>query len=622
MIDARLRYVYRFLAWPMREFRRRLARRRWRSAQRLSASGLMWAALGLAFVAVMALGAVGFTRYGQAGGGLDPVATRVYRSLQLFVLDSGAVSGGVPWQLQVARFAAPLVAAYAIVQTLAAVFREQVASLRLQLVRGHVVVAGLGHKGARLTEALLRRGYPVVVIEVDSVNVDLDTMRAIGCLVVVGDARDARTQRRARVSRATHLVALCGDDGTNTEVVAQAREHAVERRSGTLQCVADLDDPDLCLMLCGEELERYGRAPVRTDFVSTDEAAAQVLLRAHPPFGQDEGAPPQVLVVGTGRTARHLLVTLARGWATRSEPRAAQRVGLTVVGLDRESLSALAAVHPELARFAALRTAGDARAALTTGMPRMIFVCPDDDATATATALDVRALLMGRPVHIVVVLQESRGLGRLLEGASQPDGGPTLATFGLLDEACQPEVLLTGTTELLARALHSVYLDAAAGATRSDDPSLRSWSELPETLRESNRDQAAHIAVKLAAVRRAVGPLIDWNTALDPFSDDEVEVMARLEHDRWVTERRKGGWRPGPRDPRRRTTPYLIPWEQLSEEIRDHDRMFVRELPRLLASVGLQAVSADASLRTSMSEGACRLGGDEWVTPTPATVSR
>jgi hypothetical protein len=84
-------------------------------------------------------------------------------------------------------------------------------------------------------------------------------------------------------------------------------------------------------------------------------------------------------------------------------------------------------------------------------------------------------------------------------------------------------------------------------------------------------------------------PLTDWDAAGRPFTDDEVEVMARLKHDRWVAERRRGGRRPGPRDPQRRTTPYLVPWEELAEEIREYDRLFVRQLPRLLASVGLEA---------------------------------
>lgn len=582
-----------------RNIRRRLARRRWHSGRRLATSGPMWLALGVAFAAVAVLGVVGFTRYQQAAGSaVDPFATRVYLAVQLFVLESGSVRGEVPWQLELSRFVAPLVAAYAIVQTLAAVFREQVEALRLQLVRRHVVIAGLGHKGARLAQALLRDGDPVVVIEADSSNADLDTLRAVGGLAVIGDARDAETQRRARVARATHLVALCGDDGTDIEVVATAREQAAAgRRSGTLQCVADLGDPDLCLLLCTEELERYGEAPVRTDFVDTTATAAHALLRAHPPFGEQDGPAPSVLVVGEGRTAEHLLLALARAWATGRATPSTPRLGLTVVGPDAQAISTLADRHPELARVAALDVVDDHRTALAASTPTTVFVCPEDDAAATATALDLRVLLTGRPTEIVVVLQQSSGLGRLLESAPRPAAGPTVHTFVLIEETCQPRILLTGTTEILAQALHGAYLAARSDTGAAGDPALRPWSELPESLRESNRDHAAHVAVKLAAVGRAVGPLIDWGSALVPFPDDEVELMARLEHVRWVAERRRAGWRPGPRDPERRTSPYLVPWEDLSEEIRDHDRMFVRELPHLLVSVGLQAVPVRAAPR-------------------------
>jgi hypothetical protein len=250
----------------------------------------------------------------------------------------------------------------------------------------------------------------------------------------------------------------------------------------------------------------------------------------------------------------------------------------------------LRAQHPELGELVDLRPAADPAGVVVAGIPAVAYVCPDDDEAAASSALELRGLLVGRPTQIVVILEERAGLARLLEGARQPDCGPSLVTFGLLDEACRPEVLLAGTTEVLARALHGAYVDAAGTAASPDDPALRPWSELPDSLRESNRDQAAHVAVKLAAVGRTVGPLADWTAARQPFGDPEIETMAILEHDRWVAERRRSGWQPGPRDVERRTTPYLVPWDELAEDVRDKDRLFVRRLPKLLASVGLQAL--------------------------------
>jgi voltage-gated potassium channel Kch len=546
--------------------------------------------LGIALVAVSALGFVGFGRAATPGTTPDPITTRVYRTLQLFVLESGAVVGEVPWELEVARFAAPLVAAYAVVQTLVVVFREQVDALRLRWIRDHVVVAGLGVKGSLLAHALLERGDRVVVIDADPANPDLGAVRSAGGLAMIGDARNPAMLRRARIGAASHLAALCGVDAVNAEVVALARDQTRERRAGSLQCVAHLVDPDLCPLLAGEELERYGQAPIRVDFVNVYAAGAQLLVR-HLPDGTEHGEPESVTVVGDGLTARHLAVALLHGWAVRERGDGARPV-LTVVAAPTGIPGAVTDRGHD--RIAEVRTTDDLAAVVDDPLPDVVYVCPDDDTSAVLAGLEVRRALAGRNTKIVVVLERAGGLGRLLENAPSPAGGPSMIVVGLLDEVCRPEVLLAGTTELLARALHETYLAELAGEPADPhDLSRQPWEALPETLRESNRDHAAHVAVKLAAVGHTIGPLVDWAAAQRPFDDRDVEHMARLEHDRWVDERTRQGWTPGPRDPIRRTSPYLVGWEDLADAIRDRDRLFVRRLPQLLASVGLQAHPRD-----------------------------
>lgn len=585
---------WRRIARPLRE---RLARRRWRTGATLATSGATWGVVALLFVAVTVVGHVGFTRYMQAHDAMEPVATRLYLALQLFVLESGSVTGDVPWELELARFGAPLVAAYAVLQALVAVFRDQVASLRLRVRRDHVVVAGLGRKGWLLTQSLLRRGDPVVVVEADPANGELETVRAVGGLVVVGDARSPVVLRRAGAHRAHRLVVLCGDDATNVEVVATARTLPRQRPEG-LRCVAHLTDPQLSQLLSVEELTHDPTTEVHAEFVDVHAAATRALLRAHPPWSPG-GEEEAVVVVGGAATARELVVALARtrglGMSAAARPR------VTAVGMEPAAMSAIAAQHPEVDRLLRLEcVAGvealptDAIAASDPSLGPALYVCPDDDVAAVRAGLLLRRRLEGRPARIVVVLEQRSGLTHLVR-RDPSAGGPTVATFGLLDEACDPQVLLAGTTELLARELHEIYLHEHRGGDAAVDPALRPWSELPASLRASNRDQAAHVGVKLAAVGRVLVPLTSWDVALRPFGDEEVELMARLEHDRWVAERTRAGWRTGPRDPDRHTTPYLVPWEELSEEVREYDRMFVHQLPRLLASAGLQAVPRDTT---------------------------
>jgi hypothetical protein len=143
----------------------------------------------------------------------------------------------------------------------------------------------------------------------------------------------------------------------------------------------------------------------------------------------------------------------------------------------------------------------------------------------------------------------------------------------------------------VARAIHARYLGERQRweSPGAGDLSVVPWSELDESLRASCRDQAAHIPIKLRMLDCAVGP----QAAAVPFrpSEDEVEILARMEHERWVAQREADGWTYGERDPAQRRSPHLISWEQLDEETREWDRLFVRQIPDLLAAGGLGVVA-------------------------------
>jgi hypothetical protein len=85
-------------------------------------------------------------------------------------------------------------------------------------------------------------------------------------------------------------------------------------------------------------------------------------------------------------------------------------------------------------------------------------------------------------------------------------------------------------------------------------------------------------------------PLIDPAGPLPGFSDGEIEELARQEHDRWVADLRRDGWRPttGPKDPGRKLHPLLVGWEELDEAEREKDRDAARLIPRMLAQAGYE----------------------------------
>ena len=143
------------------------------------------------------------------------------------------------------------------------------------------------------------------------------------------------------------------------------------------------------------------------------------------------------------------------------------------------------------------------------------------------------------------------------------------------------------TLDKMARQFHARYV---SDNTKALPEKLKPWPELQETFRKANGDQAAYAVRILEAAGFAVRK-VNAPTAFDGFTDEEIERMAEMEHGRWVVERLRDGWRPGPRDDAKKLHDCLVPWEKLSDGpdgVRKYDRDAVRVFPRILANAGLE----------------------------------
>ena len=66
--------------------------------------------------------------------------------------------------------------------------------------------------------------------------------------------------------------------------------------------------------------------------------------------------------------------------------------------------------------------------------------------------------------------------------------------------------------------------------------------------------------------------------------------MAMMEHERWMEEKSDKGWTCGARDDSKKIHPCLVDWDELSESDKDKDRVTVKIIPELLASIGFEVV--------------------------------
>jgi voltage-gated potassium channel Kch len=558
--------------------------------------------LALAAV-VLILGTIGFQSIYD-----ETAFDSFYRSLALFGL-GGTVEHGVPTELQIARILGPLITGYAAIQGLIALSREQVQLLWFRLaLRRHVVIAGLGEIGFRLARSFNEDGFQVVAVERDRANPAIAGCRERGIAVVSADATDAAVLRSVRCERADLLVVSCGDDGVNMNAATATTNLAQRRHSGVLTALVHLDDMGLWRTLQADEVGATRSAPIRLGFFNVFEEAAFILLDRFPPFplGAPLDGDHTVVVVGFDGVAHSIVLHAARRWHG-AERRPGARLRVLLLGPSaEEDRGRLAAWHPELGSICELSARAlplDVeleRARLGVAGEASVYVCIEDDAAGMAAAMALRTNRETAAVPIVIAVADAAaGVA-----SSVRDGGGILEdidAFGVLSGALRPDLLLRGTGELLARAKHEEYLaQQLAAGTAPGPPALVPWDELPEDLKSANRRFADGIGAKLAATGCTLvpAPLIASGDGF-AFSDRELEELARLEHDRWLRDKEREGFRYGPeRDDARRIHPLMVSWEELPEDEREKDRNPIRELPRMLARVGLEVRRGPGTVRS------------------------
>lgn len=584
----------------------------WRGIRRLWAH-YQWPILGLGAVVATILGYVGYSDYYQDLQQARSPIDIFYLDLQLFTFSTVVEEAGFPWQLQVARFLAPIVAGYSALRGLSRIFRDRVDQVRWRFWRGHSIVVGAGETGLAFVRTQTAAQHKVVVVESDAANVNLEACRELGAGVLLVDARQPESLVLAGVAGAAHLITVTGDDGMNAEIVLNAQQLVRQKRRTTkpLRCIAHVVDADLWHLLRVNELRDDDEVPVRLDFFNMYEQGARLLVDTHPPTRTD--GVPRALVVGDGVLAERVVVYLARRWDARQAD--ADLLPVTLLGPRATALrDLLIAEAGQLARVCTIESV-DARLdrlalppeVTSQGTVDIAYVCPESDSAAVVVA---QLLIRGLPeAKVVVCLSHSIGLIRVLEDEHLA-GGPglrRLQVFPLLDRTCHPESLLTGVHESLAEAIHDRYrqkrLDEDEGVDPSD-PALAPWALLGDELKASNRSQARDIREKLRVVGCDLAPESGWQQLGFTFTAEEVERLARREHDRWMAERLDKGWVHGEATDRAsKVSALLVPWDQLDPGDKETNRELIHAIPELAALAGFQVIRLfDASAAPSWVE--------------------
>jgi hypothetical protein len=124
------------------------------------------------------------------------------------------------------------------------------------------------------------------------------------------------------------------------------------------------------------------------------------------------------------------------------------------------------------------------------------------------------------------------------------------------------------------------------------------YEKLAPADREANRAAARRIAdvlaradLGLAAAEQATAANKSAAAEIAPAIEAHIERLAEAEHDGWMAQRTKDGWRYGsPRDDARKLHPSIVPYRDLPEAEKEKDRAAVRNYPKQAAAAGLAIV--------------------------------
>lgn len=630
-------------------------RRRFQRLLELRWADVRWAILVTVAVLALACGYLGYRQYYvalHAANPQDPMGRwtdYLYHSLGLLAPGAGPDRPELPVLLDIARFLSPVVAGYAALTALAAIFRDRAQQIRIPFMTNHIVVCGLGYVGdvfinhlreeedhrrdrvaARLDTWFRRNpkrlSRTVVVVELDPANPLIEKCRQRGVPVIIGDAQSERTLRAAGIRHASHLLAVTDQDAVNSQIVAIARDMARSRHRRVLHCLARIDNPELCALLRVRELTREFTSPdgdssadphgssSTLHYFNPDETAARMWLE-DASFIEDT-QHPHLLVSRLDEFGSWLIRTAARMW---DDTNASTRLWITVVDEDAEKRVAdLTSRHPELEQvcqfFPPIRaTARDLRRLpelhAEQGVPPLTraYVTARRDEIAAEDALNLRQLL-DPGIPVAVALSRAHGVANLVKDAHRT--GLDIEVFLTLDQICTKELVEGGSFEPIAKALHERWREMERKSGESDPPT---WDQLDIPRRRSNFEHARGIKTKLSQMKCVVTPISDWKATHFTFTPTEINTLAHQEHERWSQDRLSDGWQLAPtKDLRRKLTPYLIPFQELQEkypEIAEYDRNFARDLPVVLASIGLQIKRVELSTDTSSStDGGVRNG--------------
>ncbi len=544
----------------------------------------------LASVVAIFLGFVGYLREDiiNVQDNFVLVINCLYKSLQLITIQMpSSASENLPWELQVARFAVPITAAWLSIGTYFDHVRKPLNFISALRSKKHLILVGSGPRLEEVAKQAAESDYKIVYISDNEKNDSIAIMEAYDISVIVGDYKCAKTFRRARLDRAQAIIVMTGDNISNINISALARNMILavkSKQSPHLTIIVEIEGSDMRSILCASfQKNREKRVEYRL-FDAADNIARS--LTSQLAYLVHRRAQPVIFVVGCDIVSEAIIIKLIRNCPAETRILVC---GPSAIQME-ESIKARYSMINNLPKVEFIDAALGEKLFATQAMQDRIAssslsvaiisgagLGDRDDEQNLCSAIAIRKFTRDHALATIPIFvrlrrgPEALDAFRLMRGELIDTS--RIFSFGSIDDECSLDNILRDNLDNMARRSHEGYrLSVKPG------PSSLPWEDLDETFRNACRNQVDHTSYKLASIHiRACSDKEDGKDF--QFTSREIDIMARMEHSRWIIDRLLDGWAFGPnKDIMKKTSPSLVSYDNLNKDMQNYNQEVILNL--------------------------------------------
>lgn len=524
--------------------------------------------------AAIFLGTFGYQQLSQQYSFLETL----FRSVQLLSLQSGAVEGPIPLLLELARWCAALAVAVAILKTAWVYFHDRI---RLWYFRKHIIVCGLGRKGAYLVKAF-REGKikrQVVVIENEDNNDEILACEEAGAIVIRGNCTDKVLLRKSGLKKARFLLVVSGEDETNAEVVIKAAQILDKsKHKHPILCFVHIVDPELKAFFKRHDIFTRTNDAIDVRIFNIFDRSTRALLEiqglpSYINIDSHKSVNHGILIFGSGWIARYLVIQIAR----MAYDAKGGKPAITIIDYNVSEVKTYLEVHfPQLNNFISLNTVNNVQKIISKELIKNFSQKSSVTAIYVAIEEELHAVTIGEllrmyfplDIPIVILFTQRSSVSYLAKDMEKIFATKNIFFFDLVKEAWRGEDF---TGEQIERFAHLVNRDIEIN---EHNKTQIDWDDLPSEKKLERRYYADNMKTILATFS-----MNNMN-----IESTDIELVAKIEHYRWMVQKTLDGWtQEKERDDIKLTDPNLVSWEELRPEFRDKLTIRANRIAQLIS---------------------------------------